>query len=117
MIDKMIFKKANAAAQNYIKDFPACFLKSDSGYDLLRYNKGGYYREHTDSFTEQPRTVAMSINLNDDYVGGNMAFFNGEIQIKGGAGSVILFPANFMYPHQIMDVTEGTRYSIVTWFT
>lgn len=117
MIDKMIFKKANAAAQNYIKDFPACFLKSDSGYDLLRYNKGGYYREHTDSFTEQPRTVAMSINLNDDYVGGNMAFFNEEIQIKGGAGSVILFPANFMYPHQIMDVTEGTRYSIVTWFT
>ena len=117
MIDKMIFKKANGAAQMYIKDFPACFLKSDSGYDLLRYQKGGFYREHTDSFKEQPRTVAMSINLNDDYEGGSMAFFNKEVQIRAGAGSVILFPANFMYPHQIMDVTEGTRYSIVTWFT
>lgn len=117
MIDKMIFKKANDAAQRYIKDFPTCFLKSDSGYDLLRYNKGGFYREHTDSYQEQPRTVAMSINLNDDYEGGSMAFFNKEVQIRAGAGSVILFPANFMYPHQIMDVMEGTRYSIVTWFT
>ncbi len=116
-IDTMIFKKANDAAQQYIKDFPACFLKSDSGYDLLRYETGGYYRQHTDSFQEQPRTVAMSINLNDDYEGGNMAFFNREVQIGAAAGSVILFPANFMYPHEIMDVIKGTRYSIVTWFT
>jgi len=115
-IDDIIFKRADMAAQRYITDFPACFLKSDSGYDLLRYKTGGFYRQHTDSFKEQPRTVAMSINLNDDYVGGNMAFFDQEVQIRGGAGSVILFPANFMYPHEIMDVTEGTRYSIVTWF-
>lgn len=91
MIDKMIFKKANGAAQRYIKDFPTCFLKSDSGYDLLRYKNGGFYREHTDSYQEQPRTVAMSINLNDDYDGGNMAFFNQEVQIRAGAGSVIMF--------------------------
>ena len=49
----------------------------------------------------------MSINLNDDYEGGSIAFFN-KVQIRAGAGSVILFPANFMYPHQIMDVTENT---------
>ena len=115
-IDDIIFKRADMAAQRYITDFPACFLKSDSGYDLLRYKTGGFYRQHTDSFKEQPRTVAMSINLNDDYVGGSMSFFDQEVQIRGGAGSVILFPANFMYPHEIMDVTEGTRYSIVTWF-
>ena len=115
-IDNIIFKRADMAAQRYIADFPACFLKSDSGYDLLRYKTGGFYRQHTDSFKEQPRAVAMSINLNDDYVGGSMAFFDQEVQIRGGAGSVILFPANFMYPHEIMDVTEGTRYSIVTWF-
>lgn len=117
MIDQMIFKKASAAVQKYVKDFPDCFLTSDSGYDLLRYKKGGYYKEHIDNAKDEPRTVAMSINLNDDYTGGNMAFFNGELQINSGVGSAILFPANFMYPHQITDVTEGTRYSIVTWFT
>ena len=117
MIDKTIFKGVDKVAQRYMKDFPNCFLKSDSGYDLLRYKTGGYYRQHTDSFKEQPRTLALSINLNDDYLGGNLAFFDQETQIRGGAGSVVVFPANFMYPHEITDVTEGTRYSIVTWFT
>lgn len=115
-IDELIFKNTNYAAQKYISEFPKCFLKTDSGYDLLRYETGGYYTEHTDSYNEQPRTLAMSVNLNDDYEGGNMAFFDKEIQIRGGVGSVIMFPANFMYPHQIMEVTKGTRYSIVTWF-
>lgn len=116
-IDSMLFKKVNSIAQRYISDFPSCFLKSDSGYDLLRYEVGGYYGQHTDSFKEQMRTISISINLNDDYVGGNMAFFDREIQIRGGMGSAIVFPSNFMYPHEIMPVEEGTRYSIVTWLT
>lgn len=116
-IDQLIFKKANLAAKLYVKDFPSCFLKEDSGYDLLRYKTGGFYSQHTDSFNEQPRTVAMSINLNGDYEGGAMAFWNKELQIMVGLGDVILFPANFMYPHEIMEVTNGTRYSIVTWFS
>jgi predicted 2-oxoglutarate/Fe(II)-dependent dioxygenase YbiX len=116
-IDEMLFKKVNSIAQRYISDFPSCFLKSDSGYDLLRYETGGYYGQHTDSFKEQMRTISVSINLNDDYVGGNMAFFDREIQVRGGTGSAIVFPSNFMYPHEIMRVEEGTRYSIVTWLT
>jgi predicted 2-oxoglutarate/Fe(II)-dependent dioxygenase YbiX len=31
-------------------------------------------------------------------------------------GSVLMFPSNFMYPHEILEVTKGTRYSIITWF-
>jgi hypothetical protein len=27
-----------------------------------------------------------------------------------------MFPSNFLYPHSVLPVTEGTRYSIVTWF-
>ena len=116
-LDSMLFEKVDSAAQRYVKEFPWCILNTDSGYDLLRYNKGGYYKQHTDSFNSQMRTLSMSINLNDDYVGGNMAFFDREIQIRGGAGSVIIFPSNFMYPHEITEVEEGTRYSIVTWMT
>ena len=114
-IDEIIHKKSIGVAQKYITEFPLCCLKSDSGYNLLRYNTGGFYKEHTDSYLEEPRTLAMSINLNDDYEGGSMAFFNEEVTIRGGLGSIIMFPANFMYPHQIMEVTKGTRYAIVTW--
>jgi len=116
-IDTMIFEKANKTIQRYYDKFPYCGVKTDSGYDILRYKTGGFYREHVDNGPTLPRTVAMSINLNSDYVGGELAFFGGKLHVRGGAGSVVMFPANFMYPHQILDITEGTRYSIVTWFT
>ena len=32
MIDEPIFKGDDKVAQRYMKDFPNCFLKSDSGY-------------------------------------------------------------------------------------
>jgi len=116
-IDDILFNKSADAAKKYIVDFPECFLQSDSGYDLLRYQEGGYYIQHTDSFKTQPRTISMSFNLNDDYVGGEFAFFDREMQIRTRPGSVIVFPSNFMYPHEVMPVVKGTRYSIVTWFT
>lgn len=116
-IDTMIFERVNKALLRYCDKFPLCRVANDSGYDLLRYKTGGFYKQHTDSFKEQPRTVAMSINLNGDYVGGELVFFDGKLHVRGGVGSVVMFPANFMYPHQILDVTKGTRYSIVTWLT
>jgi len=114
-IDLMLHQKVANIIKRYVADFPLCSLSSDSGYDLLRYEVGGDFGNHVDSCTEVMRTVSISINLNDDYVGGKMSFFNREIQIKGGIGSAIVFPSNFMYPHEIMPVEKGTRYSIVTW--
>ena len=114
-IDSMLHEKVKNIVQRYISDFPLCYIKSDSGYELLRYEVGGDFGQHVDSFKEAMRTISISINLNSDYVGGKMAFFDKEIQIKGGTGSAIVFPSNFMYPHEIMPVEKGTRYSIVTW--
>ena len=114
-IDLMLHQKVANIIKRYVADFPLCSLSSDSGYDLLRYEVGGDFGNHVDSCTEVMRKVSISINLNDDYVGGKMSFFNREIQIKGGIGSAIVFPSNFMYPHEIMPVEKGTRYSIVTW--
>lgn len=114
-IDLMLHERVANIIKRYVADFPLCHLVSDSGYDLLRYEVGGDFGKHVDSFKEAMRTVSISINLNDDYVGGKMAFFDREIQIKAETGSAIVFPSNFMYPHEIMPVEKGTRYSIVTW--
>ena len=116
-IDTLIFDKAGGAASQYIQEFPHCNISTDSGYDLLRYKEGGFYTIHTDNYKDRPRTVAMSLMLNDDYDGGEIAFFEREHIIKPSAGSVVIFPANFMYPHEIMPVLSGTRYAIITWFT
>ena len=82
----------------------------------MRYSENGYYSLHTDSYKDIPRSVSCSFNLNDDYEGGEFAFFGGEMMIRAPKGSAIVFPSNFMYPHEIMEVKKGTRYSIVTWF-
>ena len=116
-IDNIVFSKAGAAAQKYIEEFPMCTITTDSGYDLLRYHAGGFYTIHTDNYAKSPRTVAMSLMLTDDYTGGEFAFFNREHIIKPSKGSAVIFPANFMYPHEIMPVLDNTRYSIITWFT
>jgi len=60
--------------------------------------------------------VSCSFALNDDFGGGEFAFFDRELIYNLKKGSVIMFPSNFMYPHEIMPVIKGTRYSIITWF-
>lgn len=91
-------------------------VTEDTGYDLLKYEKDGFYIQHTDNHTKYPRTLSCSLCLNDDYEGGEFAFFDREIKYKLKKGSAIVFPSNFMYPHEIMPIINGTRYSIITWF-
>jgi hypothetical protein len=115
-LDKYIFASAGLVIKKYNEKFPHCNIEEDSGYDLLRYKEGQFYTTHTDSFKNRPRAVSCSFALNNDYEGGEFAFFDRELVYNLKKGSCIMFPSNFMYPHKIMPVTSGTRYSIVTWF-
>jgi len=115
-LDKYIFASAGLAIKKYNEKFPLALIQEDSGYELLRYKEGQFYTQHTDSFKMRPRAISCSFVLNDDYEGGEFAFFDRELIYNLKKGSCIMFPSNFMYPHEIMPVTSGTRYSIVTWF-
>ena len=115
-IDQKLFASASEAIKQYREKFSLCSIEQDSGYELLKYEIGGFYTTHTDSFKERPRAVSCSFALNDDYEGGDFAFFDRELVYKLKKGACIMFPSNFMYSHEIMPVTSGTRYSIITWF-
>lgn len=52
--------------------------------------------------------------LNDNYAGGEFMMW-GDEKIDLPAGSVIVFPSNFLYPHEVRPVTSGVRYSFVSW--
>jgi predicted 2-oxoglutarate/Fe(II)-dependent dioxygenase YbiX len=114
-IDKLIFNSVNNIITSYRELFSTFNVEIDTGYELLKYQEGEFYLQHTDSFKEQQRSLSCSIQLNDDYDGGEFAFFDREILIRTKPGSVIVFPSNFMFPHEIMPVIKGTRYSIITW--
>lgn len=115
-IDEDLFLCASKALTEYTKLFPGVVAEIDTGYEILKYETGQFYVQHTDSFKTQQRALSCSFLLNDDYEGGEFAFFDREIMIRGQKGSIIMFPSNFMFPHEIMPVISGTRYSIITWY-
>jgi predicted 2-oxoglutarate/Fe(II)-dependent dioxygenase YbiX len=115
-LDNAIFDGASKCIQEYNAKFPHCKIEEDSGYELLKYSKGCFYIQHTDSFKARPRAVSCSFILNDDFECGDFAFFDKELKYKLKKCDAIMFTSNFMYPHEVMSVTKGTRYSIVTWF-
>lgn len=116
-IDQSLFECVSSCIQKYSEETIKGDLeiKEDSGYELLRYFEGQFYVEHTDSFKESPRAITFILSINDDYEGGEISFFNRELTYKLKQGSCIMFPSNFMYPHEIRPILKGTRYSIITW--
>jgi predicted 2-oxoglutarate/Fe(II)-dependent dioxygenase YbiX len=116
ILDNEIFECTKKAIEKYNEKFKEIDISKDSGYQLLKYEKGGFYTQHVDSFTEIPRTISCSFILNDNFKGGEFSFFDNKITYSLKKGSAIMFPSNFLYPHSVLPVIDGTRYSIVTWF-
>lgn len=115
-LDAGLFRAVGSAIQQYSDLYPLSGITKDSGYELLRYETGQFFTQHTDSSEMFNRCISCSLILNDDYEGGEFAFFDRKMIAKTPKGSALLFPSNFMFPHEIMPVLSGTRYSVVTWF-
>ena len=92
-------------------------------FSPLRFNKyevGNTMREHYDHIhsifdgkMKGVPIVSIVANLNDDYEGAEFYCRGKEIPLK--TGDILLFPSNFMYPHEVKEATKGTRYSFVSW--
>lgn len=54
-------------------------------------------------------------NLNEDYEGGDLVFFEGRHPIALKTGDICMFPSCFLYPHHVEPVRRGTRYSFAAW--
>lgn len=115
-LDARLFVCVGKCICEYNKIIPWCKIEKDSGYQLLRYKEGSFYQPHVDSVTSEPRSVSCSIVLNDSFKGGEFVFFEGQEVYNLKKGDALLFPSNFLYPHEVKPVKSGTRYSIVTWF-
>jgi len=52
--------------------------------------------------------------LNEGYEGGEF-LFSSKYEVKLKAGDMLVFPSNFMYPHEVKELTKGERYTFVAW--
>ena len=114
-LDNRLFKSVESVSIKYQEEFKHYSINVDTGYNLLRYKEGQFYTQHTDSFVTQQRSLSCSLILNDDYEGGEFCFWDGTMMHRPPKGAALVFPSNFMYPHEIRKVTKGERYSIITW--
>ncbi len=121
--DCIWYKKLKVSFEIAIKKYSEKHLlfsvQHITDFRINRYSEGGFMSSHVDNIHHShgqiygyPQVTAL-IYLNDDYEGGE--FIISEKTFKPRKGSAIVFPSNFMFPHEAKVVTKGTRWSIVTW--
>ena len=63
--------------------------------------------------TDTNTKLTSVVFLNDDYKGGE--FIVADKWYYPTRGSAIVFPSNFMFPHEVKKVTKGIRWSVLAW--
>jgi Rps23 Pro-64 3,4-dihydroxylase Tpa1-like proline 4-hydroxylase len=100
--------------QSYIEQYKVpCSQRED--YEILKYGEGNFFIDHVDDGLYLTRKVSLVYYFNDDYEGGEIHFPRFDVTIKPKEGQLILFPASYIYNHNVTEVTKGTRYSMVNW--
>lgn len=79
---------------------------------LIRFEKDYSMNEHADTTGD----FAAIYYINDDYEGGEINFMDHNLKIKPKANSLVTFPSNSDYWHEVLKNTEKERYSSHLWF-
>ena len=106
-------------------------LERYDGNGLLnKWSTGDSLVKHTDAPTNFEQFIGKNIKdppsailyssivyLNDDYKGGDIHFTGHNVTISPAAGSLLLFPATSMYPHEVREITLGNRYTFTLFLS
>jgi hypothetical protein len=94
---------------------------SFSGARFNRYSVGAGMHAHVDHIyslflpAKERGIPVLSIvaSLNENYGGGEFILRGKSTCLK--AGEAIIFPSNFLFPHEVKPVIKGERLSYVSW--
>ena len=108
----------------YMKDLNFPWYNGWAGFTEIRFNRYAeqtnmkLHCDHIHSMFDGERkgipTMTALGMLNDNFTGGELVMWTNEV-IPMPAGSIVVFPSCFLYPHRVEPVTEGSRYSFVSW--
>lgn len=85
-------------------------------FNLLKFSEGMFLKPHVDTQSSEENHIAVIYYINNDYIGGEICFPKFNINIKPEPNSLIFFPGNENYLHQVIKVFKGERYSSSMWF-
>ena len=90
---------------------------------FLRYEKGDFFVRHQDGNTHQldfdhlrVRRISIVVFLNDSFSGGTLNFYDSTttFPLMGETGLLVAFKADTY--HEVLPVTSGERFTIISWF-
>jgi SM-20-related protein len=90
---------------------------------FLRYEKGDFFVRHQDGNTHQldfdhlrVRRISIVVFLNDGFSGGALKFHDGPttFDLLSESGLLVAFRADVF--HEVVPVTDGERFTMITWF-
>ena len=88
------------------------------GFKIVRYDgvNRGFFRAHRDNLSPATahRRFALSLNLNEAYEGGEIAFPEyGSARYRPAAGEALLFSCSLL--HEVTEVTSGERFALLSF--
>jgi len=116
----------------YCKLFPVAVesITNCVGRHFIKYVSGNFMGPHSDTSlsykegTVEPtsaialgNTITVSIILNDEFEGGSLLFNTWDIIAKPKAGSALYYPSNYIGSHQVDEVTSGTRWAFLAFYS
>jgi hypothetical protein len=121
----MVDKKTLYIANSFLMAFEMCTDRYLEGHKLDKskynlnldnttikaWNEGQSMGPHFDG-QDGNADLAFSLvaYINDDYEGGEISFPNHNVTVKPKAGSMIMFPSQEPYIHEVKPIISGTRY-------
>jgi len=96
--------------KNICPTFDTNLISKSDNICILKYEKGQCIKDHCD--VGGSIRASCTLNLNEDYEGGEFRFFDGKIKHSFKTGDAMLFPAEPIWIHGTEPITKGTRYSI-----
>jgi hypothetical protein len=96
--------------KNICPTFDTRLISNSSNIRILKYEKGQLIKDHSDVGGDI--RASCTLNLNEDYEGGEFRFFNGQIKHSFKTGDAMIFPAEPIWIHGTEPITKGIRYSI-----
>lgn len=118
-ISERLYGSLQSAYNHYstsIYPFAEKNIKSrEHSIHLLKYGPGGHLPAHQDQGVST-RVLSSVMYLNDNYEGGEIEFVNSGVKLKPEKGSIIFFPSNFLYVHEVYPIISGFRYSMPHWY-
>jgi len=86
-----------------------------SALHIVKFVEGFNLGPHVDTLSSEGNHIASVYYLNDDYTGGEINFPDHKLKIKPKPNSLIIFPGNENYLHEVRKIVGNDRYSSAMW--